>query len=59
MGDGLAAVIDWGTFTEIWDDLWYPFDWMCVFDDTNEWAVLFGPGEIARFAEKSPQRLVH
>ena len=52
-GGGVAVVTDWGTFTEVWDDLWYPFDWMCVLDDTLEWAVLFGPGEIVRFAEKS------
>jgi hypothetical protein len=57
IGDGVAAVTDWGTFTEIWDDLWYPFDWMCVLGDTLEWAVLFGPGEVVRFAEKSAERV--
>ncbi len=57
IGGGVAAVIDWGTFTEVWDDLWYPFDWMCVLDDTLKWVVLFGPGEIVRFAEKSMERV--
>ncbi len=57
MGGGVAAVIDWGTFTEIWDDLWYPFDRMCVFDDTLGWVVLFGADEIARFAEESSERV--
>jgi hypothetical protein len=30
---------------------------MCVLDDTLEWAVLFGPGEVVRFAEKSAERV--
>jgi hypothetical protein len=58
IGEGVAAVTDWGTFLEVWDDLWYPFDRMCVFDDTINWAVLFGPEEIVRFAERSIERAV-
>lgn len=56
VGEGVAAVTDWGAFVEVWDDLWYPFDWMCVLDDTMEWVVLFGRGEVVRFAEKSAER---
>jgi hypothetical protein len=53
IGDGVAAVPDWGTFLDTWRDLWYPFDRMCVFDDTREWVVLFGPEEEVLFLERS------
>jgi hypothetical protein len=52
VGDGVAAVTDWATFIEVWDDLWYPFDRLCVFDQTREWAVLLGPEERAVFIER-------
>lgn len=55
LGDGVGAITDWGTFTEIWDDLWYPFDRLCVFDETRQWAVLFGPEEDVLFLEESAQ----
>jgi hypothetical protein len=51
VGDGVAAVTDWATFIEVWDDLWYPFDRLCVFDETRQWAVLLGPEERAVFIE--------
>lgn len=52
VGDGIAAVTDWGTFTAIWTELWYPFDRMCVFDEGRQWAVVFGPEEHAVFIER-------
>ena len=58
IGDGIAAVTDWAAVTETWDDLWYPFDRMCVFDDTLKWALVFGPEEVARFAETSVEKVV-
>jgi hypothetical protein len=57
IGDGVAAVTDWGTFTETWDALWYPFDRLCVFDDTLEWMVVFGPEEDVCFLEKPIERI--
>lgn len=53
---GVAAITDWKTFQETWGDLWYPFDHLCVFDDSGEWALLFGPDEEVRFLEMSAQR---
>ena len=50
---GVAVVSNWETFLAAWDDFWYPFDLLCVFDASGDWAVLFGPGEEARFAEKA------
>ncbi len=40
-------------FAEVWDDLWYPFDRLCVFDETRQWAVLLGPEEQAVFIERN------
>ena len=48
---GVAAVTDWRTFVEVWSDLWYPFDRLCVFDDSRDWAVVFGPDEEVAFLE--------
>lgn len=56
IGGGVVAVTNWGTFLGTWGDLWYPFDRMCVFDDTREWAVLFGPEEEVSFLERSAHR---
>ena len=50
---GVAAITDWGTFLETWSDLWYPFDHLCVFDETSKWALLFGPEEEVAFLESS------
>jgi hypothetical protein len=36
---------------EAWDDLWYPFDRLCAFDETRQWAVVLGPEERALFIE--------
>ena len=52
-GGGVAAITDWGTFTETWGDLWFPFDRLCVFDESGEWAVLFGPEESVSFLTSS------
>lgn len=52
MGEGVAAVTDWETFRETWEDLWYPFDELFLFDDIGDWVVRFGPDEVVRFAEK-------
>ena len=54
VGEGIAAVTDWATFTEVWQDLWYPFDRLCVFDETLDWALLLGPEEYAVFIERGP-----
>jgi hypothetical protein len=54
VGEGVAAVTDWHTFTDVWDDLWYPFDRMCVFDDSRDWALLLGMEEYAVFIERGP-----
>jgi len=53
VSDGVAAVTDWSTFVEVWDDLWYPFDRLCVFNETRQWAVLLGPEEQAVFIEEN------
>ncbi len=53
VGHGVAAVMDWSMFAEVWDDLWYPFDRLCVFDETRQWAVLLGPEEQAVFIERN------
>lgn len=53
VGDGVAAVTDWATFVEVWDDLWYPFDRLSVFDETHQWGVLLGPEEKALLIERS------
>lgn len=53
-GDGVAAVTDWATFVKVWDDLWHPFDRLCAFDETENWAVVFGPEEEAVFVERAP-----
>ncbi len=47
----VAIVTDWGTYKVTWDSLWY-LDVLAVFDDSLEWAVLFGPEEFAVFVEK-------
>jgi hypothetical protein len=49
LGDGVAAVTDWGTFVAIWDDLWYPLDRVCIFDEARDWAIVFGPEEEVSF----------
>jgi hypothetical protein len=46
-----ALISDWSTFCLIWDDLWYPFDVIEVFDDSLDWAVLMGPEEYAIYVE--------
>lgn len=48
-GDSVAIITEWAIFTEIWDNLWYPFDAVDIFDETMDWAVLFGPEEFAVF----------
>lgn len=53
VGEGVAAATDWSTFVEVWNDLWYPFDRLCVFDETRQWAVLLGPEEQAVFMERN------
>jgi hypothetical protein len=53
VGEGVAAATDWSTFVEVWDDLWYPFDRLCVFDETRQWAVVLGPEEQAVFIERN------
>ena len=50
-GDATAAVVDWGTFAEVWDDLWYPFDNLAVFDEMHDWWLVFGPDEEVIFLE--------
>jgi protein phosphatase len=45
--EGVAAFTDWATFTIAWNDLWYPFDRLSVFDDSSDWAVILGPEEYA------------
>lgn len=45
-----ALVTRWETMAAIWDDLFYPFDEMNVFDDTLGWALLLGQEECAVFA---------
>ena len=44
-----VAVMPWSIFTRRYDDFWYPFDRLAVYDDTLEWAVLLGPEERAIF----------
>jgi hypothetical protein len=56
VGGGVAAATGWTTFMEVWDDLWYPFDRLCIFDETRQWAVLFGPEEQAVFIERNPRK---
>lgn len=55
---GVAAATNWGTFLKHWEDLWYPFDELVVFDETRGWAVLFGPEEAVRYAEQMAQQVV-
>jgi hypothetical protein len=49
---GIAVITDWGTVKEAWDDLWYPFDILSVFDDSLDWTVILGPEEEALFATR-------
>lgn len=58
-GRSVAVVTDWATFTEVWDDLWYPFDRVCVFDESLAWALLLGPEEQAQFIQRSPTDARH
>jgi hypothetical protein len=58
IGEGVAAITDWETFIEIWDDLWHPFDRLCVFDETREWAILLGPNEDIFFLTE-PERALN
>jgi hypothetical protein len=51
---GTAAITDWGTFVQVWDDLWYPFDTLCIFDESHQWGVLLGPEERAIFVRRGP-----
>gem|GEM_PF-5600687 len=44
---------DWSTFVEVWDDFWYPFDRLCVFDEMQQWAVLLRPEAQAVFIERN------
>lgn len=48
----VAAVTDWSTFVNVWDDFWYPFDRLYVFVDSLQWAVVLGPEEEADFVER-------
>lgn len=48
-GNNAAVATDWITFSMVWENLWYPFDVLDVFDDSLNWAVLFGPEEFAVF----------
>lgn len=52
--EGVAVITDWKTFSEVWDDLWYPFDSVCVLDDSTDWALLLGPEEHAVFIQSGP-----
>ena len=49
-----AIVTNWGTFVAVWDNLWYPFDAMSVFDETAAWAVVLGPESYAAFVRPGP-----
>jgi hypothetical protein len=49
--EGLAAVTSWRTFVDYWDDFWYPFDFLFIFDETRNWAVCLGSEEIAVFLQ--------
>ena len=60
---GTTAVTDWGTFIEFWDDFWYPFDYLFLFDETHAWLVTLGVEERAAFlqprlSQSSPTRAV-
>ncbi len=47
-----AVITSWGIFKHVWESLWYPFDFVAVFDETLNWAVLLGREEIAVYAER-------
>jgi hypothetical protein len=47
--DGAVVVTDWDAFVESWDDFWYPFDCLFLFDESHSWLVAFGPEEEAGF----------
>lgn len=46
-GDDQPVATAWDIFIQLWDDFWYPFDVVNIFDDTLQWAVLLGPEEWA------------
>lgn len=48
----VAIVVEWSVFIQIWDSLWYPFDHVFVFDETLDWAVVFGPEELAVYIDR-------
>lgn len=47
----VTLVTSWESFIAHWEDTWYPFDTVDVFDETMRWAVLIGPEECAVYAE--------
>jgi len=50
---GVAAVTDWANLIDNWSDLWYPFDLLCILDDTLDWAMILGPEEEAYFIQRN------
>ncbi len=45
-----AVVTDWSVLKTYWNSFFYPFDTITVFDETLDWAVLFGMEENAVYA---------
>ena len=48
----VTIVVEWNLFVQIWDSLWYPFDNVYVFDETLDWAAMFGPEERAIYVDR-------
>lgn len=47
----VAVIVTWGILMQVWEDLWYPFDIIDVFDESLMWAILIGPEEFAVYIE--------
>jgi hypothetical protein len=50
----LSLETDFEIFATYWNDFYYPFNVIAVFDDALDWAVLMGPEEGAVFVERGP-----
>ncbi len=48
-----AIVLEWDVFIRIWDSLRYPFDSVCIFDDSNDWGLVMGQEELAAFFQRN------